>query len=1131
MYRFPSPIAVFFLAAIILLTQCSRPEQFIRVLVFSKTEGYRHASIEPGIEAIRGLGQKYGFTVDATEDAEYFTQENLRQYNVIIFLSTSGDVFDEAQQLEFQRWIQAGGGFVGIHSATVTEYDWPWYNELAGGYFASHPPGVSEAVIERVDAEHPSTKPLPDEWVRTDEWYNFRKLIPDTHKLLNLDEESYEGGDMGNNHPIAWYREFDGGRAWYTALGHTSESYSEPLFLEHVWGGIKYAAGPQAAVDYSRPGVAPAENRFEKIVLADNLNEPMELDFLPDGKIIFIERQGAVKVYDPVLKVVKTIQQIPVSTKHEDGLLGLALDPDFYSNRWIYLFYSGPEAAQQRVSRFTYTDGAVPPLSQEEVLLTIPTQREECCHSAGSIQFGPDRMLYIATGDNTNPFKSNGYAPIDGRPGRAPFDARRSAANTNDLRGKVLRIRANEDGSTSIPDGNLFPKDGSAGRPEIYVMGCRNPYRISIDPKNGALYWGDVGPDAGEPKAGRGPAGHDEVNRAAAPGFFGWPLFIGNNKPYHAFDFNSRVSGEAFNPKSPVNRSPFNTGSQALPPAQPALIWYPYGHSEEFPVVGEGGRTAMAGPVFYTDQYYKNDGRYPPYFEGKLFIYEWMRGWIMSVTLDEKGQIERMERFMPSSTFSNPVDLEFNSRGELYLLEYGKTWFAQNEDARLIQLKYNSGNRPPVARITYSEKYGTAPLNVRLSASSSEDYDQDPMSFEWHIDGQYVSDSESFPYTFENNGKHRVRLIVKDSRGEAGIATEEIWVGNSKPEVHIKVDGNRTFYWDNEELSYQVTVEDREDGRLNEGISPRALAVNIDYLETGYDMTEIAKGHQEQTFASPGERLIEESNCLSCHQVEKASVGPSYLQVAQRYQEESPAVVERLANKIISGGSGAWGEIAMSAHPHLSPSQARTIVQYILSLDSPENIAGLPPSGSYIFREHLEENTTGMYVINASYSDKGGNGIGALTTRQQLILRYPRLYARNYDIKSHCQRVPVDTALFSGFEEGYEIIRLDVDHYFGFTDIDLTGIGYIRINLLLPPQNRQQGAIKIRTGGPGGSIIGSAELRNSETTDDGYRQLLIPIGKMEGIHDVLFFFRNAGGGQQTVDIDSVEFFRDKPDES
>ncbi|MCO6478299.1 MAG: ThuA domain-containing protein [Phaeodactylibacter sp.] len=1119
------------MAAVILLTQCSRPEQFIRVLVFSKTEGYRHASIEPGIEAIRGLGQQYGFTVDATEDAEFFTQENLRQYNVIIFLSTSGDVFDEAQQLEFQRWVQAGGGFVGIHSATVTEYDWPWYNELVGGYFASHPPGVSEAVVERVDAEHPSTKPLPEKWVRTDEWYNFRKLIPSTHKLLNLDEESYQGGDMGNNHPIAWYREFDGGRSWYTALGHTTESYSEPLFLEHVWGGIQYAAGPQAAVDYSRPGVAPAENRFEKIVLADNLNEPMELDFLPDGKIIFIERQGAVKVYDPALKVVKTIQQIPVSTRHEDGLLGLALDPDFFSNRWIYLFYSGPEAAQQRVSRFTYTDGAVPPLSQEAVLLTIPTQREECCHSAGSIQFGPDRILYIATGDNTNPFKSNGYAPIDGRPGRAFFDARRSAANTNDLRGKVLRIRVNEDGSASIPDGNLFPKDGSAGRPEIYVMGCRNPYRISIDPKNGALYWGDVGPDAGEPKAGRGPAGHDEVNRAAAPGFFGWPLFIGNNKPYHAFDFSSRSSGEAFDPKSPVNRSPFNTGSEALPPAQPALIWYPYGHSDEFPAMGEGGRTAMAGPVFYTDQYYKHDGRYPPYFEGKLFIYEWMRGWIMSVTLDEKGQIERMERFMPSSTFSNPVDLEFNSRGELYLLEYGKGWFTQNADARLVQLKYNSGNRPPVARIAYSEKYGTAPLNVRLSAASSEDYDQDPMSFEWHIDGQFVSDSESVPFTFENTGKHRVRLIVKDTRGEAGIATEEIWVGNAKPEVDIKVDGNRTFYWDNEALSYQVMVEDREDGRLNEGIPPRALTLNIDYLETGYDMTEIAKGHQEQALAAPGERLIEESNCLSCHQVDKASVGPSYLQVAQRYQEESPTVVEQLAKKIISGGAGSWGEIAMSAHPQLSSTQAKTMVEYILSLDNLEQAEGLPPSGSYIFREHLEENTAGMYVINASYTDRGGNGIGPLTTHQQLILRYPRLYARNYDIKSHCQRVPVDTALFSGFEEGYEVIRLDVDHFFGFTDIDLTGIGYFRLNLLLPPKNQGQGRIEARTGGPGGAIIGSAELRDSETTDDGYRQLLAPIKKTEGIHDVLFFFRNAGGGQQTVDIDSIEFFRDKPDKS
>ncbi|MCB0548739.1 MAG: ThuA domain-containing protein [Phaeodactylibacter sp.] len=1110
-----------------LFTQCTQPEPIIRMLVFSKTEGYRHASIEPGIEAIRKLGEQHGLTVEATEDAAYFTQENLQQYNVILFLSTTEDVFDESQQLEFQRWVQAGGGFVGIHSATNTEYDWPWYNELVGGYFASHPPGVSEAVIERVDAEHISTRHLPENWIRTDEWYNFEKLIPTTHKLLNLNEATYKGGTMGKDHPIAWYHEFDGGRAWYTALGHTAETYSEPLFLEHVWGGIQYAAGEGRPVDYSRPTVAPAENRFEKIVLTDNLFEPMELDFLPGGQIIFIERHGAVKVYDLALKRLQTVQQIRVNTTFEDGLLGLAVDPDFYSNHWLYLFYSDPEEALQRVSRFTYTDGAMPALSEEEVLLTIPTQREECCHAAGSLQFGPGRMLYIATGDNTNPFQSDGYAPIDGRPGRKPFDARRSSANTNDLRGKVLRIRVKEDGSTEIPDGNLFPKGGSGGRPEIYAMGCRNPFRISIDQRNGTLYWGDVGPDAGKPRGRRGPAGHDEVNRAPGPGFFGWPLFVGNNKPYHQYDFSTATSGEPFQAGQPVNRSPFNTGAEALPPAQPAFIWYPYGRSEEFPATGKGGRTAMAGPVFYSDQYYENDGRYPPYFEGKLFTYEWMRGWIMCVSMDENGRHQRMERFMPSHTFSNPVDLEFNSRGELFLLEYGNSWYTQNNDARLVHLRYNSGNRKPVARAACSEKYGAAPLSVRLSAEASTDYDQDLLSFEWHVNGKPISNAKTTDYTFTENGRHRVRLIVKDSRGQASTATEEVWVGNSKPQLEIKVKGNRSFYWDNEELPYQVAVEDKEDGQLGRGILPEEIVLSMDYLETGYDITQIAQGHQQQALASPGQRLIEESNCLSCHQIDKTSVGPSYLQVAERYKKESPALVEKLARKIISGGSGAWGEVAMSAHPHLSLPQTRKIVEYILSLDEPEKKGELPTAGVFAFRKHQKGNTSGMYIINATYKDRGGNGIPGLTAHQQLILRYPQFYATDYDIRSHCRRLPVDTAAFPGFEEGREIIRLDTGHYIGFRDIDLSGITFLRANLLIPLSQPAAGSIEIRVDGPSGPLIGKGQLKN-RALNGQQSSILIPLKRTEGFHNLLLYFKNPEGSQQSVDINTIEFLTGSP---
>lgn len=215
----------------------------VMVLVFSKTAGYRHASIKDGIVAIRKLANEHNVHADFTEDSSAFSDANLARYKAVVFLSTTGNVLDAEQKAAFERYIRAGGGYAGIHSATDTEYDWAWYGRLVGAYFKSHP-HISQATINVEDRQHSSTSMLPKEWKRTDEWYNFRtNPRGSVHVLLTLDESSYQGGEMGKDHPIAWYHEFEGGRAWYTGLGHTSESFSEPLFLAHLWGGISYAAG------------------------------------------------------------------------------------------------------------------------------------------------------------------------------------------------------------------------------------------------------------------------------------------------------------------------------------------------------------------------------------------------------------------------------------------------------------------------------------------------------------------------------------------------------------------------------------------------------------------------------------------------------------------------------------------------------------------------------------------------------------------------------------------------------------------------------------------------------------------------------------------------------------------------
>lgn len=217
-----------------------------RLLVFSKTGGFRHASIKDGKIALQKLATEHNFAVDFTEDSTVFNDANLAHYDAVVFLLTTGEILNDSQQAAFERYIRAGGGYVGIHSATDTEYTWPWYGGLVGAYFDrihGHSK-VVQATVHVVDRTHPSTVMLPALWVRTDEWYNFASNPSGrVHVLLTVDEKTYKGGVMGANHPIAWYHEYDGGRAWYTAMGHTSESYYEPLFLAHLWGGITYAVG------------------------------------------------------------------------------------------------------------------------------------------------------------------------------------------------------------------------------------------------------------------------------------------------------------------------------------------------------------------------------------------------------------------------------------------------------------------------------------------------------------------------------------------------------------------------------------------------------------------------------------------------------------------------------------------------------------------------------------------------------------------------------------------------------------------------------------------------------------------------------------------------------------------------
>jgi type 1 glutamine amidotransferase len=288
--------------------------------------------------------------VEATEDGGAFSDAGLAGYRAVIFLNTTGDVLDAEQQAAFERYIRAGGGFVGVHAAADTEYGWRFYLRLVGATFRSHG-AVQEGLLRVEDRGHPASESLPDPWRVWDEWYDFRGSPRSrAHVIVSLDETSISDGSMGGDHPIAWYRDVEGGRSFYTARGHTPESFGEPELREHLLGGIRWAAGLAEAT----PGTPlPDASGLGLAVLDEAVDRGMELEVLPDGGVLFAERGGALKLWRPETQRSEVVARLAVQDSDEDGLLGLALDPGFAQNGWLYLFYSPPDAAEQRVSRFS----------------------------------------------------------------------------------------------------------------------------------------------------------------------------------------------------------------------------------------------------------------------------------------------------------------------------------------------------------------------------------------------------------------------------------------------------------------------------------------------------------------------------------------------------------------------------------------------------------------------------------------------------------------------------------------------------------------------------------------------------------------------------------------------------------
>ncbi|HZI52821.1 MAG TPA: PQQ-dependent sugar dehydrogenase, partial [Chitinophagaceae bacterium] len=798
-------------------------------------------------------------------------------------------------------------------------------------------------------------------------------------------------------------------------------------------------------------------------------------------------------------------------TEGEDGLLGLNKDPNFATNHWIYLFYSDPVKSQNVLTRYTL-NGDVLDLKSKKVLLVVPTQREQCCHTAGSIAWDKDGNLYLSTGDNTSP-RATAYAPIDEREDRGPWDAQKSSSNTNDLRGKIIRIKPMPNGTYTIPDGNLFAKGTPQTKPEIFTMGHRNPFRISVDQKTGFVYWGEVGPDAGADST-KGPAGQDEVGQARKAGNYGWPYFVGDNKAYPRVDFATNTIGDKYDASRPVNTSPNNTGLHELPPAQKAFIWYPYGESKEFPLVGTGGRNAMAGPVFYADAFKKAARPFPNYYDGKLFAYEWMRGWIMSVTLDKDGNYVSMERFMPGYKFSNPMDMEFAENGDLYMLEYGSGWFTGNDDARLIRIEFNAGNRKPSIELAADKPGGSLPFTVNLSSKGTKDADGDALKFSWKITSKNgfakTINEPDAQITFSKAGVYKAVLTVTDDKGAISTRSMQLTAGNEPPVLSFDMGkANKSFYYPGKTYNYKVTVKDKEDGSLANGkIKPSQVVVNIDYLAEGFDKAEIVQGHRTAEASvriSKGQRLIQASDCKACHNPTKKSIGPTYMAVSRKYKTKNGAV-DLLSKKIINGGSGVWGNVPMAAHPKISSADAAEMVKYILAVSDPKpKIKSLPVEGAYTVKLPPGDKGIGAYIFRASYSDRGANGLPSVPSEETFALRSPKINPANYEVFDEVNKMSFNNTKF--------VIPSKSGSYIGLKNIDLTSITHVDINAAAPKQqlNAEGGIIELRLDAPNGKLLGKTEFIGDKPGGGfsfGGSAVPLKIAPAEGVHDIYLVFQN-----------------------
>ncbi|RAJ85019.1 glucose/arabinose dehydrogenase [Streptomyces sp. PsTaAH-137] len=600
-----------------------------------------------------------------------------------------------------------------------------------------------------------------------------------------------------------------------------------------LFGSILLAVGaltPVAAA--AEPEKAAAAEDFQQVTLAKGVaetGEPMTMAVLPDRSVLHTSRDGTLRLTDAA-GTTKVSGKLDVYSHDEEGLQGIGVDPGFSSNRFVFLYYAPklstpagdapadgaaadftPFDGVNRLSRFVLKADGTLDLTSEKKILDVPASRGICCHVGGDIDFDKAGNLYLSTGDDSNPFASDGYTPIDERASRNPaYDAQRSAGNTNDLRGKILRIKVNADGSYANPSGNLFAPGTAKTRPEIYAMGFRNPFRMSVDKATGTVYVGDYGPDAGTANAGRGPAGQVEFARITKAGNFGWPYCTGKNDAYVDYDFATSTSGATFDCAAPKNTSPRNTGLTDLPPAQAAWIPYDGGSVPEF---GSGSESPMGGPVYRYDAASTSDVKFPEAYDGDFFAGEFGRRWIKRIEQAGDGTVQSINAFPWSGT--QVMDMAFGPDGALYVLDYGTGYFNGDANSALYRIEHVTGGHAPVAQAKANVTSGKASLAVTFSSAGTSDADGDALTYAWTFGDGGTSTAANPSHTYTANGQYTATLKATDSTGKSATASVQITVGNTAPTVKVELPLDGAIHDFGDAIPFKVTVTDPEDGTID----------------------------------------------------------------------------------------------------------------------------------------------------------------------------------------------------------------------------------------------------------------------------------------------------------------------------